>query len=145
MDWIGLISFGILLSILGAILMKTPELTHEVRAFILDFHLEKVRFLTFDALFPAPEHSHPIVYKAIMELSFAYSASHVLILAMRFIFKESINRKADSVSSMLLWMGVGYFANMLFREHISWFGFIGGIILCAGASIILGSLIKLMG
>lgn len=143
-DWIGLLSFGIFLLILGVIWFKTPELIDKVRTFILDFRLHKVQFLTFDIFFPSPEHTHPVVYKAIMNLSFAYAASYIVILTLRFIFQEPIYRKADSLSGMIFWIGIGYFSNMLLKESISWFGFMGGVMFCAGISITVSGLIKLI-
>jgi len=141
-DLLSLLSFGFFLAIFGAIWMITPNFTDEVTSFFTDFQLANV---TENITFPAPKASHPVVYTAAMQFCFIFGTFQIVILAMRFVLHESLNRKADTLSGMAFWFSAGSFLYMLANETISWFGFIGGLIVSVGLLIVTSSIVKLIG
>ncbi len=140
-DWLGLLSFGFFLVLIGTIWMVTPNFTEEVTDFFNDFHLANV---TENIVFPAPKHSHPAVYTAAMQFCFIFGAFQIAVLALRIALHESLNKKADTLSGGVFWFAAGFFLSMLANETISWFGFIAGFIICVGLLIVVSNLVKLL-
>ncbi len=68
----------------------------------------------------------------------------MVILVLRFVFYDSLRRKADTFSGVVFWFTISFFLQMLVNDAIGWFGFIGGLIISAGAAVIAGSLVKLL-
>lgn len=139
-SWTGILTFGFFLLLVGSIWIATPNFTEEVTSFIEDFHLAKIGENIF---FPAPAHSHPVLFTAAMQFCFIFGAFQIIILALRFAFHESIDKKADTISGMAFWFSAGYFLNMLANDAIGWFGFLAGLIICVGLSIVVSSMVKL--
>jgi tellurite resistance protein TehA-like permease len=140
-DIIGLASFGFFLMLAGVIWIVTPNLLEDVRKFLEDFKLEKV----FPNVFlPAPASSYPVVYMAIARFSFVFGLFQIFILALRFVFREPVNKVAGTFSGMIFWLGVGFVASMLSTETIKWFAFLGWIIVLIGLSLVIRSLVVLL-
>jgi hypothetical protein len=113
----------------------------EVRKFFEDFKLEKV----FPNVFlPAPASPHPVVYMAIARFCFVFGLFQIFILALRVVFRESVNRIAGTFSGMIFWLAAGFVANMLSTETIKWFTFVGWIIVLIGFSLAIRSLVVLL-
>lgn len=140
MDWLGLLSFGFFLVLFGMIWALTPNLTEEARTFFNDFHLKNV---TENITFPAPEHSHPVVYAAAMQFCLVFGAFHIVLIALRLVLHQSLNEMSGTISGMVFWLSVGFFLSMLANETIGWFGFLAGVIISVGLLIIVSSIIKL--
>lgn len=127
--------------LVGVIWIITPDFWNKVVDFFKDFHLANV---TEKIILPAPEHSHPVVYTAAMQFFLAFGVFHIVILALRFVLRESMDRKTGTLSGIVFWLGAGFFLNMLAAGDIGWFGFIAGLIICVGLLIIVSSLVKLL-
>lgn len=140
-DWLGLASFGFFLILLGAVWISTPNLTDEVINFFQDFEL---RQLTEHMIFPAPAHSHPVVYTAAMHFFIFFGCFQIIILVLRFVFHDSMRRKAETVSGIGFLFAISLFLQMLVNETIGWLGFLGGIIISAGVAVVISSLVKLL-
>jgi hypothetical protein len=140
-DWLGLISFGFFLILVGTILTVTPNFTEEVISFFKDFHLANV---TSKIVFPAPESNHPVVYTAAMQFCLVFGAFQIVILTLRFVFHESSKRKIETLSGIVFWFTVGFFLYLLTNEVIGWFGFIAGVIISIGLTIIVSNIFKLL-
>jgi len=140
-NWFGLLSFGLFLILLGAIWMTTPNLTEDVKAFVDsdNWHLENI---TENIAFPEPEDSHPVLYTAAMQFSFVFGVLQIGILVLRFAFHDSINKKAETVSGIAFWFSISFFLHMLVNG-LSFFGFIGGLIISGGLAILARSVVKL--
>ena len=141
-DWLGIFSFGFFLILFGTIWIITPNSTEEVVNFFKDFHLENV---TENIVFPAPKHeyNHLVVYTAAMQFCFIFGAFHIVILALRFVFHEPLDRKSGTISGMVFWLIAGFFLSMLASQTIGWFSFLAGLIISAGLTIIVSSIVKL--
>jgi small-conductance mechanosensitive channel len=140
-NWLGLLSFGLFLILLGTIWMATPNLTEDIRAFVdpKNWHLENV---TENMAFPEPKDSHPILYTATMQFCFIFGALQIAILVLRFAFHDSINKKAETVSGIAFWFSISFFLHMLING-LAFFGFFGGIIISGGLALLTGSVVKL--
>lgn len=141
-DMLGLVSLGFFFILIGAIWMATPNLTDEMVDFFKDFKLVK---LTEHIVFPAPAQSHPVVYTAVMQFCLTFGALQIIILVLRFVFHDSLKRKAETFSGIVFWFIAGFFLQMLIDEALSWFGFVAGLIIAGGAAITASSIFKLLG
>ena len=138
--WLSTLSFGFFLILFGVIWIITPDFSSEVIDFVKDFHLEH---LTEHVVLPTPEHSHPVIYTAAMQFSLVLGAFQVLILILRFIFHDSLDKKSGTISNVAFWFSTSFFLNMLANESTRWFGFLAGLIISIGLAIITSSLVKL--
>jgi len=142
LDWLGLLSLGFFLMLFGAIWITTPNLTEEVRTF---FTPENWRLMnvTENITFPEPERNYPIVYTAAMQFCFIFGVFHIVIFALRFAIHEPLDKKGGTISGAVFWLSAGFFLSMLANKTISWFGFLAGLIISVGLSIIVSSIVKL--
>ena len=139
-DILGLASFGFFLLLIGVIWIITPNISEEVVDFFKDFGLKKA----FPNVFlPAPAHSHPVVYTAVARFCFAFGLFQILILVLRFAFREPVERMAGTISGIVFWLGAGFVSNMLSARTIRWFGFVGWLIVLIGLSLVIRSLVVL--
>jgi len=134
------LSFGFFLILFGVIWIITPDFSSEVIDFVKDFHFEH---LTEHVVLPAPEHSHPVVYTVAMQFCLVFGAFQVLILILRFIFHDSLDKKGGTISNVAFWFSTSFFLNMLANKSIDWLGFLAGFIISVGLAIIASSLVKL--
>jgi len=141
-DWLGLASFGFFVLLIGAVWVFTPGLTSAVQNFVLDFELQNV---TNSISLPAPANvqDHTAVYLAAMEFCVVFGVFHVVVLALRFVFHDHIDRKADAASGMAFWFCAAYFMNLLYGGSIGWFSFIAGVVISGGVAITASSVVKL--
>lgn len=141
-DWLGLVSFGFFLILLGTLWTITPNLTDKVVEFFKDFQLVH---LTEHIVLPAPVHSHPVVYTAAFQFSLVFGVFQIILLILRFFFHSSLNKKAETFSGVGFWVTISFFLYMLVNETIGWWGLIAGLIISVGVAITLSSLLKLLG
>ena len=139
-DWLSTLSLGFFLILFGIIWIVTPNFSGKVINFAKDFHLEH---LTEHIVLPAPKESHPVVYNAAMQFCLVFGAFQIVILVLRFIFHDSVNRKSGTISNITFWFSTSFFLNMLVNESTRWFGFLAGLIISIGLAIIASSLVKL--
>jgi len=138
--WLSTLSFGFFLILFGLIWIITPNFSSRVIDFAKDFHLEH---LTEHLLLPAPKESHPVVYTAAMQFCLVFGAFQIVILVLRFIFHDSLDKKSGTISNITFWFSTSFFLNMLVNEPTRWFGFLAGLIVSIGLAIIASSLVKL--
>jgi len=138
--WLSTLSFGFFLILFGIIWIITPDFSNEVIDFAKDFHLEH---LTEHIVLLAPKESHPVVYTAAMQFCLVFGVLQIVILVLRFIFHDSVNRKSGTISNITFWFSTSFFLNMLANKSTGWFGFLAGLIISIGLAIIASSLVKL--
>jgi len=138
--WLSTLSFGFFLILFGAIWIITPNFSSEVIDFAKDFHPEN---LTEHIVLLAPKESHPVVYNAAMQFCLVFGVFQIVILVLRFIFHDSLDKKSGTISNIAFWFSTGFFLNMLANESTGWFGFLAGLIISIGLAIIASSVVKL--
>ena len=141
-DILGLASFGFFLLLIGVIWVITPNLSQKVIDFFKDFELKEEIFP--NVFLPAPVHHHSVVYTALARFCFAYGLFQIVILVLRFFFRESVDRMAGTFSGIVFWLGVGFVSNLLAAGAIEWFGFLGWSIVFIGLSLVVRSLLVLL-
>jgi len=137
-DWLGLVSLGFFLIVIGAVFVVTPNLTGEIKAFFTEENFDRKEMYP-NVWLPAPKTHNPIIYEAIMNFCYAFSVSQIIILILRFALKDSSSHKAETASGIVFWLGMGFFANFansLLVEPTSWFSLLSGLILMIGLLII---------
>jgi len=138
--WLSTLSFGFFLILFGVIWIITPNFSSEVIKFVKGFHLEP---LTEHVVLPAPKESHPVVYAAAMQYCLVFGVFQIVILVLRFILRDSLDKKSGTISNVAFWFSTSFFLNMLANEPTRWFGFLAGLIISIGLAIIASSVVKL--
>ena len=141
-DILGFASFGFFLLVIGVIWVITPNLSQEVVDFFKDFKLEKEIFP--NVFLPAPAGPHPVVYTALSRFCFVFGLFQIVILVLRFFFREPLGRVAGTFSGIVFWLGVGFVSNLLAAGTIEWFGFVGWFIVFIGLSLVVRSVLVLL-
>ncbi|MGC8817103.1 MAG: hypothetical protein ACP5PX_04765 [Candidatus Hadarchaeum sp.] len=139
-DILGLLSFGFFLILVGAIFSTNPNLPGEIHDFLQDLTLQEIYP---GVKFFAPASSHLGLYAAAFNFSLALAIFNVLILALRFAFREPWGRRASTASSIFFWSGAVFSLSWLSNGAIDWFTFLGCILTFFGGSIVLGGAIRL--
>jgi hypothetical protein len=146
-DWIGLLSFGFFLLLLGTVWAMNPNaLADEAKVFVKSesWHLKP---LTGNLSLPEPTAAppaFPAIYTAAEQFCLAFGFFEVAILVIRFMLHDHLERKADAVSGIAFWLSAGYFLSLLANDAIPWFAFLAGIIISGGIAITASSLVKLL-
>lgn len=136
-DILGTVSFGFFLLLLGIIGIVTPHPLKEVESFFTDV-------FTNAQGFPAPSEPHPVLYTAVMRFALVFGLFSIGILVLRFVMRDSANRKASTVSGVVFWLGVALLAYMLAAESISWLAFWAGFVVIIGLMVIVGGLVRFL-
>jgi len=142
-DIIGIVSFGFFLLLVGAIFATTPNLLSKISDFIRDFKPQEV---APNWQLPAPEHplDHRVLYTAIYQFCLIFAIFQVFVLGARFMLRDSIDRKAGTISSLVFWFGASQIVSWLLNKTIdSWFVFVGWLIVLVGISIVIKNAIIL--
>lgn len=140
-DRLEFVSFGFFLVLVGTIYLITPNLYGEFVAFFKDFQLVEVAPNMF---FPSPASNHPVVYGAVMKFCLVFGLFQVVLLGLRFVLRDTLSRKAETLSGIIFWLGASFLSNMLSVENIDWFAFISGLIIFVGLSLVVRSLVVLL-
>jgi hypothetical protein len=137
-DDTGWISLGAFLVIVAVIYLRTPNLVQEVSAFVSNFHLVEI-FQNF--WWYVPSTNHPVLYTAAEQFCYAFGVVQVVILGLKFAKGSSTHGKAETVSSIVFWLGAGYILGLLSQGVLSWLPFIAGLIVLIGVSIVARALV----
>lgn len=140
---LGLISFGYLLLLLGALWMLNPSLPADLVRFFRDFKLERV---DGEILLPVPgrPQSHSSLFTTAVQFCLAYGGFQIFIFILRFIQDEPLNVKARTASAIAFWLMMGFFFHLLVNEAIRWLGLLAGFIISVGLAITVNNLMKLI-
>ena len=141
-DILGLASFGFFVFLIGVIWVITPNLSQKVIDFFKDFELAEEIFP--NVFLPAPADHHPVVYTALSRFCFVFGLFQIVILVLRFFFREPLGRVAGTFSGIVFWLGVGFVSNLLAAGTIEWFGFVGWFIVFIGLSLVVRSVLVLL-
>jgi len=118
-----LLSFGVFLLILGIIVLATPNLSDQISAFVQDLKLEQIQS-GVNASLPAPQGPHPQLYGAAALFGLAFGVYLVLLLIAKFVLGADFNQKAETLTGVIFWLGIGLAMLALARETIAWLLFV---------------------
>jgi len=139
--WIGLFSFGFFIMLFALFFIIVPDYYAEVVDFFTDFEMKE---FAYNVSLPAPVDHHFVVYETVMRFCIVFGLFQFFVLALRFYFRSSLSNMAETISNIVLWLGVAYMFYLLMLETVTWFPFIGGIIAVMGFSLIARSLVVLL-
>ncbi len=143
LDIVGLVSFGLFLVLVGVIIAVTPGWYAAARSFVEDFELEKVNGnISLPA--PADPYDHEVVYTAVERFCLVWGVFQIGILVLRFFLGQTVNKKAETFSGIVFWLGAAYATSLLLAESLSWFGLWAVILIVIGLSIVARSLVVLL-
>ncbi len=140
-DLLGLVSFAFFLIALGAIFSTVPGLSTRVFEFFQSFRRAEVYP---GAWFFAPTGNQSVIYGAAYNFSIIFGISQIIVLAARFLIKDTAGRKAESLTGITFWFGAAYGFSALAAGSLDWFVFLGWIVVMVGISITLRSAVALV-
>lgn len=139
------ISAGVFFVLVGAVFVTTPNLFERITAFFGDFDIVHVPNMEFLLLAPESPGTHSTVYSAVGRFSFVWGLFQIVILALRFVARSPLSKKAETVSNIVFWLGTGFLIHSFLNETTTvttWFAFWAATIMLIGVSLINRAIIQ---
>lgn len=143
---ISAISAGFFFVLVGAIFITTPSLFERIFDFFRDFGIVTVPNMAV-IYWIAPRHpwTHIAVYTALQQFSYIWGFFQMVILALRFVARSPVSKKAETAGNLVFWLGAGgYLIGTFLKETTTkemWFAFWATIIMLIGLSLIVRAII----
>lgn len=141
--WIKLLSFGFFIMLFALFFIIVPDYYTYVSNFLEDFFTLKPYPGIANIHLPFPERDHFVVYETVMRFCMIFGLFQFFVLGLRFYFKSTVSKIAETASNIVIWIGAGYMFSLLHSEATQWIPFLGGIITILGLSLVIRSLIIL--
>jgi hypothetical protein len=141
-DFVDLAGLGFVLILVGSLIILRPDLPSLIRDFFTDFELQQV--WGGNVYLPVPMSNHQALYGIAFDFCLYMLAFQVLGLLFRFVLNELVRKKASSVSGVVFWGGFAWILNLLSAELIGWPAFLGWLIVVAGTSIVVQSILTIL-
>lgn len=138
------ISVGFFLVLAGAIFLSTPDLLGKILTFFSDFDIVRVPHTRVFLPAPASLGIHSGFYSAVMQFCFLWGVFQVFILVLRFVARSPLNKKAETSSSIIFWLGASYLIRTFLigtTVTTTWFVFWAGIIMLIGTTFVIRAII----
>jgi hypothetical protein len=134
------ISTGFFLILAGIIFVSTPNLFERILDFFNNFNIVHVPHI--EIFLPAPQNpeSHLTVYSAAELFSLVWGCFQILILVLRFAVHSPSNKKAETASNVVSWLGTALLIPKFLNETTTmemWFAYWATIIMLIGVSLII--------
>ena len=133
-----LVSFGVFLLILGITVLATPNLGAEISAFVQDVKLEQIQ-PGGNVSFPVPQGPHPQLYGTVALFSLAFGVYLIVLLIAKSALGADLNQKAETLTDVIFWLGIGFVMLALARETIAWLVFIAIVVVLIAIIILVRS------
>jgi len=140
----GAISAGFFFLLVGAIFVITPSLFERIFDFFGNFEVVSVPNTGISLLAPTRPWAHSIVYRATEQFCFAFGFFQIVILALRFIARSPVGKKAETSGNVVFWLGAGYLISLFLTQTTTWedwFAFWSAIIILLGSTLIVRAII----
>jgi len=142
------ISVAGVLIILGLVVLLTPGIYQDANSFSKDFTNVSYTIGGSTITLPAPANpsEHIALFTAVMDFLLAVGILQILILAVRLVLRSPIRRTAQTVGSLIFWLGAAVVANVFLLAGTldGWFRFWAGLIVLIGISLVARFTIHLM-
>jgi hypothetical protein len=135
------VSAGVFFVLVGAIFVYTfavldVNLFSEIVAFAQGFGLVSVPN-TPVVRFPAPRfpNAHLPIYMAAGQFSLIWGIYQIAILAVRFVVRSPVTKKAETASNVIYWFGASYLLSLFLTETVTrsaWFEFWAALVRVLG-------------
>lgn len=138
------VSAGFFFILVGAIFVTTPNLFDKIIAFFRNLDIVGVPNMVI--LLPAPvsPRNHVVVYSAVTQFSFVWGLYQIFVLALRFVARSSLDKKAETASNIVFWVGVSYLIPIFLNEtatRTTWFAFWAGFLMLTGVTLIVRAIV----
>lgn len=143
-SWLGLLSFGFFLMLFALFFVIVPDYGETVVGFFKDIEMKQV---VPGVSLPAPggpPMRNAIIYENVMHFCLIFGIFQFAILALRFYFRSTVRKVAETISNIVGWLGAAYAFSLLLAGTLEWFPFIGALIVVGGFSIIVRSIVMLL-
>ena len=148
------VSAGVFFLLIGAIFVYATfiqgvDLIGDIIAFFRDFDLVVVPH-TRRILFPAPGHpgEHLSLYSTALQFSFVWGLYQIGVLALRFVARSPLNKKAETASNIVFWFGTSYLVSIFLTKTAlsanateTWFVYWAAVIMLAGLSLVVRAIV----
>lgn len=138
------VSAGVFFILVGTIFVTTPNLFDKVKAFFLNFDVVRVPNTEIRLPAPASPGKHSVVYSAVALFSLIWGLYQIVVLALRFVVRSPLGKKAETVSSLVFWLGASYLVSAFLNKTTTattWFAFWAELIMLVGVSLIVRAII----
>jgi hypothetical protein len=113
------ISAGAFFIIIGAIFLSLPNLLDEILLFPKILRFVKIPNTDLWTIAPVNPEAFLTVYIALMWFSILFGFIQAFILALRFLASSPVKKKAETLSNLVFWLGLGYISSLLLSETIT--------------------------
>jgi len=139
------VSTGAFFILIGIIFAMKPNLFNNIIDFFQDFSMVNVPN-TENFVLPAPEipGDHLAVYSAVGLFSLIWGSFEIFMLALRFVIKSPLNKKAETASNIVFWLGASYLINVFLNDSLTmtlWFAFWAVLIMLIGLTFVIRAII----
>jgi len=143
-SFISIISAGFFFVLIGALFITMPTLFDSIISFFRNFDFVTIPHTGIVVIAPTRPWTHLVVYRAAETFSFIWGLFQIVILALKFIVRSPIAKKAETASNIVGWLGTGYLINTYLTGTTTltiWFVFWSMIITLIGVSLIIRAII----
>jgi hypothetical protein len=143
-SFIGIVSAGFFFVLVGALFITTPTLFDSIVSFFRNFDFTRIPNTEIYFFAPLNPRAHVTVYRAAETYSFVWGLFQIVVLAVRFIVRSPVAKKAETASNIVGWLGTGYLINMYLTGTTTltvWFVFWAMVITLIGFSLIIRAII----
>ena len=148
------VSAGFFFVLIGTIFVYATfiqgiDLIGDIIAFFRDFDIVVVPH-TRMIMLPAPGHpaEHLSLYSAALQFSVVWGLYEIGVLALRFVARSTLDRKAETSSNIVFWLGASYLVSIFLNETAlsanskeTWFVFWAAVIMLTGLSLVVRAII----
>jgi len=130
--------------LVGSLFITTPALFERITSFFSSFGIAQVPNTPIFLPAPTSPNVHSLVYLAVTQFSLVWGLFQAFILALRFIFGSSLDKKAETASNIVFWLGASYLVSVFLNDTTSitiWFEFWALLIMLIGLSMIARAII----
>jgi hypothetical protein len=113
------ISIGAFFTIIGAIFLSLPNLLDEILLFPKIFRIVKIPNTDLWFIAPVNPEALSTVYLALMWFSLLFGSVQAFILALRYLVNSSVKKKAETLSNLIFWLGLGYISSLLLSKPVT--------------------------
>jgi hypothetical protein len=130
------VSAGFFFLLVGVIFIITPNLFNAAVDFLQN--LELARVPNTDIFLPQPTNlaSNLTVYQAVGQIAIVVCAFQLFMIALRFVFHSSMNKRAETVGNLVYWAGAAFLVQTYLVDSMQWFVYWALLIIVVGVSLI---------
>lgn len=143
-SFISIVSAGFFFVLIGALFINRLTLFDRIVSFFGNFSFQPIPNIGISFIAPTDPWRHIVVYRAGEQFSLVWGLFQIVILALRLIVRSPVDKKAETASNIVLWLGASYLINTYLTGStllLTWFVFWAMIITLIGLSLIIRAIV----